>query len=146
LTGIRITGREEARQAATQLLEKGVENVLITMGAAGVWVANGKVQQFVRGFEVSAVDTTGAGDVFCGALAVASTEQQNLICYRPLRLPMLPRLFRSPEGSPAFRPQSISYQRIHPAKPDQPVLAFYAEEFSPRLDTAWSYFFRRTWI
>jgi len=79
LTGIRIACTEDARQAATQLLEKGVENVLITMGAAGVWTANRQQQQLVRSFEVSAVDTTGAGDVFCGALAVALTEQQDLL-------------------------------------------------------------------
>jgi ribokinase len=79
LTGIRIATTEHAQQAASQLLERGVANVLITLGAAGVWVANRQDQQLIRGYEVNAVDTTAAGDVFCGALAVALTEQQDLL-------------------------------------------------------------------
>jgi ribokinase len=79
LTGIRVQNTDDARLAANELLSMGVKNVLITLGARGVWVANAWEQQLVRGFDVVPVDTTSAGDVFCGALAVAITEQRNLL-------------------------------------------------------------------
>ncbi|MES2734495.1 MAG: ribokinase [Bacteroidota bacterium] len=79
LTGIRVQCEDDARLAATQLLSLGAKNVLITLGAQGVWIANAYEQQLVKGFEVATLDTTAAGDVFCGALAVAITEQRNLL-------------------------------------------------------------------
>ena len=79
LTGVAVTGVRSAGRAASRLLACGVPNVVITMGSRGAFVAGGDVRQQVPGFPVRAVDATGAGDVFSGALAVALAEGKTLL-------------------------------------------------------------------
>ncbi|MER3124168.1 ribokinase [Bacillus pumilus] len=52
--------------------------LLITEGKSGVRFFDGLKEVLVPGFPVEAVDTTGAGDTFNGALAVALTEGKSL--------------------------------------------------------------------
>ncbi|MGI6047854.1 MAG: ribokinase [Petrimonas sp.] len=52
------------------LLEKGVKNVILTLGSKGSMYSNGTDWLKVPAFKVQAVDTTAAGDTFCGALVV----------------------------------------------------------------------------
>jgi ribokinase len=78
LTGIRVNGDSGAARAAKALLRRGVGAVIVTLGARGAFVADGKSQGLVRGFKVKAVDTTAAGDIFNGALAVALAEDRTL--------------------------------------------------------------------
>lgn len=74
LSGIRIKNLESAAKAAEIMQSKGVKNVIITMGEKGAYVRSGKFTGMVPGIKVKAIDTTGAGDVFNGALAVALAE------------------------------------------------------------------------
>jgi ribokinase len=53
--------------------------VVVTLGARGAYVAGDGVRALVPGFQVEAVDTTAAGDVHCGALAVALVEGRPLL-------------------------------------------------------------------
>jgi ribokinase len=79
LTGVRVDSEATATKAAHRLLAKGIQTVIITLGARGALVATQADKQLVPGFRVQAVDTTAAGDVFNGALAVAWAEEQPLV-------------------------------------------------------------------
>ena len=78
LTGIRLTSLAGAKKAAERLLRRGVQSVILTLGSRGALIANDQGTRVIRGFEVKAVDTTGAGDVFNGILAVALSEDRTL--------------------------------------------------------------------
>ena len=78
LTGIKVHDDASAEAAARALCAKGVKRVVVTLGAKGAFVyADGRGAR-VPAFKVEAVDTTAAGDVFNGALAVALTEDRPL--------------------------------------------------------------------
>jgi ribokinase len=70
LTGVEVTDEASARSAAEVLYERGVQHVVITLGAKGAYYFDGKNGMMVPAPVVKAVDTTAAGDVFNGALAV----------------------------------------------------------------------------
>lgn len=69
--GLSPDSEEDVRACAERLLEKGVKNVIITLGSRGAYWTNGKAEITVPSCKVKAVDTTGAGDTFNGALTVA---------------------------------------------------------------------------
>ncbi|MCW3078820.1 ribokinase [Segetibacter sp.] len=78
LSGIAITDLVSATQAAHRIMARGVETVIITLGAKGAFICTSKIEELVSAPVVEAIDTTAAGDVFCGALAVALSENQSL--------------------------------------------------------------------
>lgn len=74
LTGISIKNRETAGEAVNKFRNTGVENVVITLGEKGAFISTGEYTGFISAPDVTVRDTTAAGDVFNGALAVALTE------------------------------------------------------------------------
>ncbi|MFE7647032.1 ribokinase [Streptomyces phaeoluteigriseus] len=71
-----LTGRTDPREAALALLDT-VPAVVVTLGAAGsLYAAHGTDPVTVPAPRVTAVDSTGAGDTFVGALAVALGEDR----------------------------------------------------------------------
>lgn len=79
LTGRPVASDEDVEAAAAALLAKGPKSVLLTLGARGSYVAADGVRALVPAFAVQAVDTTAAGDVHCGAFAVATVEGRPLL-------------------------------------------------------------------
>lgn len=74
ITGIKVSDLHSAQKAAEVMLARGVQCVLITLGAKGVLIASEEGIEMIPAFPVKAVDTTAAGDVFNGAFAVALAE------------------------------------------------------------------------
>ena len=77
LTGVNVHNQTTASEAASYFLDRGVENVIITMGAQGAYFQNNHLKLMIPAPKVKAIDTTAAGDVFCGALTVALTEMMD---------------------------------------------------------------------
>lgn len=69
LTGIRPTDQQSAETAGTRLLDKGVSCVIVTLGRDGAVLVDGDGSLHHPAPEVTAVDTTAAGDTFTGWLA-----------------------------------------------------------------------------
>ena len=74
ISGIKIIDTDSLYDCARTIFEMGVQTVIITLGAKGAFIYNDAFQELVPSCEVVAVDSTAAGDVFNGALAVAISE------------------------------------------------------------------------
>lgn len=79
LTGIEIVSTDSAAKAAAFFHHKGVKQVVITLGERGVFVSDGNNTTMIPPYTVKAIDTSGAGDAFNGALAYSLWKGQDLI-------------------------------------------------------------------
>jgi len=79
LTGIETDSLDGAAAAGRALLARGPRAVLLTLGARGALLVETGAAVSVAPFEVPVLDTTAAGDAFCGALAVALGEGGSLL-------------------------------------------------------------------
>ena len=78
LTGICVSDLESADKAAKVFKDKGVQNVVITLGSRGVYVNEDGKSEIVPAYKVNAIDTTGAGDAFNGGLLTALSEGKTI--------------------------------------------------------------------
>jgi ribokinase len=78
LSGIKVSNIDSAKKAAQIIQGRGVDKVIITLGNNGALILDDNGYAHVPGCRVNAVDTTAAGDVFNGALAVALADNMDL--------------------------------------------------------------------
>jgi len=74
LTDIRVSDMETAFTAASRLRLMGFSFAIVTLGERGACLVSDQWRTHIPAIEVVAVDTTAAGDCFCGALATALVE------------------------------------------------------------------------
>jgi len=67
MSGLAVLCQETAKLASAHLCAQGYRRVVITLGAAGIVSSIGDQILFQPAFPVNPVDTTAAGDTFCGA-------------------------------------------------------------------------------
>jgi len=79
MTGIEVKDEEGAAKAVKALQSKGTKEVIVTMGSKGSMVYHEGKATFVPSRKVNAVDTTAAGDTYCGGLCVALSEGKDII-------------------------------------------------------------------
>jgi len=103
-----LTGARDPKRAARALLAAGVGTVIVTLGARGAWLASRGGEELIPAFPVRARDTTAAGDVFNGALAVALAEG------RPL-----PAAVRFANAAAAL---SVTVLGAQPSVPNRPAI------------------------
>lgn len=78
ITGIEVVDRKSAMKAGQWLLDRGVSNVIITLGEKGSVMMGAEGDDYCASCVVHAADTTGAGDIFSGGLMAALTQGRKL--------------------------------------------------------------------
>ncbi len=78
LSGVPINDPQDAQKVAGILLDRGVKNVVITLGKYGVLVKTPEKQAFLPALKVEVLDTTGAGDAFNGGFVAALAENMDI--------------------------------------------------------------------
>ena len=79
LSGIKVTDIESAKQAANIISAKGVDIVVITLGSQGALIKEYDEYHFVEAYKVDTIDTTAAGDTFCGSVCVGLSEGRSVL-------------------------------------------------------------------
>lgn len=79
LSGIKVKDWNTARKAAEKISERGVNIVVITLGHLGALVREDGKYYEANSETIEAVDTTAAGDTFCGTLCVGIAEGKSVI-------------------------------------------------------------------
>lgn len=78
LTGIQVTDKDSAEKAGHWFIDKGVNTAIITLGEAGAILVSDERTTYFPAVPVKAIDTTGAGDCFSGALMAALAKERSI--------------------------------------------------------------------
>ena len=78
LTGLPVNDINSAEEAARKLLDKGAQNLSVTLGSKGALIVTPAQVTHVDAYTVDVVDTTAAGDAFIGGFATALLQERSL--------------------------------------------------------------------
>ncbi len=78
LTNMDVNDIPSAERAAKSLLERGVKNVIVTLGDRGALIVNNETSTQIDTYKVNVVDTTAAGDAFIGGFAYSRLQNKSL--------------------------------------------------------------------
>lgn len=78
LTAMPVNTIEEIKAAGQSLLQKGIKNMIITLGSKGSLYMSDGISKHFPAPKVNAVDTTGAGDGFIGSFTVEYINHKNI--------------------------------------------------------------------
>ncbi len=78
ITNSSVDSLEDAKKGARELVEEGIQNVVVTLGKEGSLLVNDKEAVNLSAPAVDPVDTTGAGDAFIGSLSTFWAEGLDL--------------------------------------------------------------------
>lgn len=119
LVGFPVQTIFDATRAAEELIARGCENVVITMGSNGAYYKNRTESGHVKAPQVEVVDTVGAGDCFNGALAFAIAHQVPLsdaVKFAVGCASISVTRLGAQSGLPFFDELPLSFQSIIPSK------------------------------
>lgn len=71
ISGKSISNEDDINECAQIMINKGVKELIVTLGSKGSLYINKETSMFKKAYKVEAIDTTAAGDSYTGALAVA---------------------------------------------------------------------------
>lgn len=79
LSGIKVKDKETAKKASEILINKGIKNIIITMGEKGAFYKSSSFEGLIPTKKVSVIDSTAAGDTFNGALVAGLSMKMDML-------------------------------------------------------------------